>query len=223
MYLTSENHHYSIENPSICPHCHRGIEPIFISSAIGKGGNNSDIFCTVWRCTFKDCKRIFVAEYTVNTPGAAIFTKFLDGTPIEPHFPEIIVKFESKFIKTYMQALQAENLGLDEIAGMGYRKAIEYLVKDYLIQKDQNLEGNIEDLALSNVIDQNFTDSRENDLKDLLKRATWLGNDMTHYLKYHENFDIEDLKNLIKLVMDEIHSIEQKRHYITNLQNKNKK
>jgi hypothetical protein len=45
---------------------------------------------------------------------------------------------------------------------------------------------------------------------------------MTHYLRYHENFDINDLKQLIQLVMDEIHSIEQKRHYIENIQSKYK-
>ena len=114
-------------------------------------------------------------------------------------------------------------MGLDEISGMGFRKSIKYLVKDYLIQRDSNLEGKIEDNLLAKVILENFTQPQENDLKDLLQRATWLGNDMTHYLKYHENFDINDLKELIQLVMDEIHSIEQKRHYIANIQSKYKK
>ena len=111
-------------------------------------------------------------------------------------------------------------MSLDEIAGMGFRKAIEYLVKDYLLQADSNLEGKIEDRPLAKVISENFNSQQETDLKGLLIRATWLGNDMTHYLKYHDNFDINDLKKLIKLVMDEIHSIEQKRHYITNIESK---
>lgn len=43
---------------------------------------------------------------------------------------------------------------------------------------------------------------------------------MTHYLKYHDNFNIDDLKQLIKLVVDEIHSITQKIYYIENIQSK---
>ncbi len=49
----------------------------------------------------------------------------------------------SKFIKTYLQSLEAESNGLDEIAGMGYRKAIEYLVKDWSIQENQDDKGTI--------------------------------------------------------------------------------
>ncbi|CAM3813566.1 DUF4145 domain-containing protein [Flavobacterium gelidilacus] len=206
------------ENPSNCPHCHRDIEPIQISTYAEK-----DICYSIWKCTFRECGKAFVASYKITGQRTSEFVGFLDGTPIAPHWPEIINKLNSKFITTYMQALHAEYLGLDEISGMGFRKSIEYLVKDYLIQRDSSLEGKIEDSLLAKVIGENFTLSQEADLKDLLQRATWLGNDMTHYLKYHDNFDILDLKELIKLVMDEIHSIEQKRHYIANIQSKYKK
>lgn len=218
MKLVYQGHNAKGENPSTCPHCHNGIEPIFIVAHAEK-----DIAYSIFKCTFRDCGKAFVGIYIMIGPNFCEFTGFLDGTPVAPHWPEIIKKLNSKFINTYMQALQAEYLGLDEISGMGFRKSIEYLVKDYLIQKDSTLEGKIEDQLLAKVISENFILPQENDLKDLLQRATWLGNDMTHYLKYHDNFDIDDLKELIKLVMDEIHSIEQKRHYIANIQSKYKK
>src|ERR1043166_3097052 len=75
-----------------------------------------------------------------------IFSRFLNGLPKGPIWQEPISNLkngnstdpdhpeESKFIKTYLQSLVAESNGLDEIAGMGYRKAIEYLVKDWAIQ-----------------------------------------------------------------------------------------
>jgi hypothetical protein len=207
-----------VENPSQCPHCHNGIEPRLIAQNIEKGVNYS-----IWRCNFRDCRQQFIAVHQVFGQARAKFVGFLDGTPIGPYWPETIKKLKSKFIETYNQALKAESSGLDEIAGMGFRKAIEYLVKDYLIQRDDSLTGKIEDKLLASVISENFIQPQEADLKDLLQRATWLGNDMTHYLKYHENFDINDLKELIQLVMDEIHSIEQKRHYIQNIQSKYKK
>lgn len=223
MEFVFDNYTYNIENPSSCPHCHNGIEPMPFSQFSGKGPGNSFVSYSTWKCTFRESKRIFVAVHNLLGQGQATFKGFLDGTPIGPHWPESILKLESKFIETYMQALQAEYLGLDEISGVGFRKAIEYLVKDYLIQKDSSLKGKIEDTLLAKVISENFSDPQESDLKELLQRATWLGNDMTHYLKYHEKFDIGDLKKLIKLVMDEVHSIEQKRHYIANIQSKYKK
>jgi hypothetical protein len=218
MEFISNNFKCIVENPSTCPHCHNGIEPRHVFQSTENGVNYS-----IWKCTHRNCGKQFIAVYIVTGQGQAKFSGFLDGTPVGPYWPETIKGLKSKFIETYLQALTAENAGLDEISGMGYRKAIEYLVKDYLIQKDGTLSGKIEDKLLANVINENFNTSQENDLKELLQRATWLGNDMTHYLKYHENFDLKDLKELVQLVLDEIHSIEQKKHYITNIQSKYKK
>jgi hypothetical protein len=218
MQFVYANFQIDVENPGQCPHCHNGIEPRFVHQNIEKGINYS-----LWKCTFRDCGKQFIAVYQVVGQGKAKFAGFLDGSPVGPYWPETIKNLKSKFIETYNQALKAEYAGLDEIAGMGFRKAIEYLVKDYLIQRDITLSGKIEDKMLASVISENFNLPQEADLKDLLQRATWLGNDMTHYLRYHENFDINDLKELIQLVMDEIHSIEQKRHYIANIQSKYKK
>lgn len=223
MNFNFENFNYNVENPSTCPHCHNGIEPRMLGNFPEVGPNNTKVCYSIWKCTHRDCRSIFVAVFDIHGQGRIDFRGFLDGSPIGPHWPSSILKIESRFIETYTQALHAEYNGLNEISGMGFRKALEYLVKDYLINKDESLKGKIEDAPLAKVIAENFSDARESDLKELLQRATWLGNDMTHYLKYHENFDINDLKELINLVMDEIHSIEQKRHYIANIQSKYKK
>jgi hypothetical protein len=218
MRIVFNNFAWDVDNPSQCPHCHNGIEPRHIHQSVEKA-----ISYSIWLCTFRDCGKQFIAVHQVEGKGQPKFIGYLDGSPIGPYWPETIKNLKSKFIDTYNQALKAEYSGLDEIAGMGFRKAIEYLVKDYLIQRDHELAGKIEDKILASVIGDNFNSPQEADLKDLLQRATWLGNDLTHYLKYHDNFDINDLKELIQLVMDEIHSIEQKRHYIANIQSKYKK
>ena len=212
MKFVYQNFEVRVENPSQCPHCHNGIKPrMHLQSAV-KG-----VIYSIWNCTFRGCGKQFIAVNQIVGQGRAKFVGFLDGQLICPYWPETIRNLKSKFIDTYNQALKVEYSSLDEIAGMGFRKAIEYLVKDYLIQRDSSLEGKIEDRLLASVIFDNFNSPQESDLKDLLQRTTWLGNDMTHNLKYHENFDIDDLKELIQLVMDEIHSIEQKRHYIANI------
>ena len=80
---------------------------------------------------------------------------------------------------------------------MGYRKAIEYLVKDWAIQTNPADDEKILGLWLSGVINEYFS----GDLKEILERATWLGNDQTHYNKLFEEYNIEHLKELIDLIM----------------------
>ena len=54
----------------------------------------------------------------------------------------------------------------------------------------------------------------DGDLKDIMERATWLGNDQAHYNKLFEEFDIDVLKELIDLIMVELDREYKKAHYI---------
>lgn len=57
----------------------------------------------------------------------------------------------------------------------------------------------------------------EGDLKEILERATWLGNDQAHYIRLFEEFDIAILKELIDLIMVELDRQHKKRHYIETI------
>lgn len=78
---------------------------------------------------------------------------------------------------------------------MGYRKALEFLIKDYLTLLTPSDEDGIKKTALGNCINKIDNTS----IKQLARRATWLGNDETHYIRKWEDKDITDLKNLIDL------------------------
>ena len=56
------------------------------------------------------------------------------------------------------------------------------------------------------------------DLKEILERATWLGNDQSHYNRLFQEFDIEILKELIGLIMVELDRQFKKAHYIDTIQ-----
>jgi len=156
------------------------------------------------------------------------FDRYLNGLPKGPDWPKPIldlkngkpknpdVQEDSRFIKTYLQSLVAESSGLDELAGMGYRKSIEYLVKDWAIQGKPDDKERIEKLWLDVVIKDYYS----GDLKDILQRATWLGNDQSHYNRIFEDFDIDDLKELIVLIMVELDRQAKMEHYIKNIQKK---
>lgn len=117
-------------------------------------------------------------------------------TPSETtSFSKEISMLTPKFIEIYQQAEKAENSGLTELCGIGYRKALEFLVKDYAISNHPNSKEQIESFMLGKCI----TDYIDNEkIKTLAKASAWLGNDETHYVRKHQNYNVQDLKRFIK-------------------------
>jgi hypothetical protein len=72
------------------------------------------------------------------------------------------------------------------------------LVKDYLIQVRPGDEGAIKSAALATCINNYVSDPN---LKISADRATWLGNDATHYDQKYTDHDITHLKELIALTL----------------------
>jgi len=211
-------------NPNVCPHCHIVNNPHVQSHFVTKDTDNIPTVITVWRCSNDECSKIFMASYKLEGQQFK-FSRFLNGLPKGPDWPKPILDLkngnpktpeqpeQTRFIKTYLQSLIAENSGLDELAGMGYRKAIEYLVKDWAIQNKPEDKSKIENSWLGAVINDYYS----GDLKEILERATWLGNDQAHYNKIFEEYDIDILKELIELIMVELDRQYKKRHYIETI------
>ncbi|WBX72977.1 DUF4145 domain-containing protein [Tenacibaculum pacificus] len=108
-------------------------------------------------------------------------------------------------MKIYNEAYSAEQQNLKEICGVGYRKALEFLIKDYVILNNKEKEDKILKMGLGNCIKDLVTDDR---VKSVSKRAVWLGNDETHYVRRWETKNLEDLKKLISLT---VHWIEMEK------------
>lgn len=110
-------------------------------------------------------------------------------------FSDPIKLISPKFVEIYQQAHIAEMQGLNEIAGPGYGKALEFLVKDYLIKKLPEEEAAIKSLSLNDCIQQKLDNPK---IKALADKARDLRNDETHYERKNEASDINDLKKLIQ-------------------------
>jgi hypothetical protein len=100
------------------------------------------------------------------------------------------------FAQIYSQAENAEQLGLNLLCGPGYRKALEFLIKDYLSALSPDKAETIKKLTLGQCISDYVKDER---VREVAKRAVWLGNDETHYVRKWEDKDLSDLKILVKL------------------------
>lgn len=214
-----------IQDPNICPHCHITNIPHLEWQSFSSDTDGHLVHISAWHCSNSRCNKIFVALFR-QQKGIVEFKRYLNGLPKGPDWPKPIEDLttgvqtqgsepkKSLFIKTYLQSLEAENSGLDEIAGMGYRKAIEYLVKDWAIQSRPTDKDIIEKLWLGQVINNYYS----GDLKEILERATWLGNDQSHYNKLFEEYDINTLKELIDLIMVELDRQYKRDHYIQTIE-----
>lgn len=203
--LNADGHNYQVEWPEQCPICHHHGEIRGLTTSHIKKRNEVQV---VFECAFSGCKSYFIGYY-----GPPRDNKLLALKPIKPMisvFPEVISNLSPPFISIYAEAEEARQLGLSQIAGPGYRKAFEYLIKDYAKSMVAEEKENIEKAFSGTVVDKYINDPR---IQAVAKRTLWLGNDETHYLRKWESHDIEDLINLIKLAVNWIEIGELTKHY----------
>jgi hypothetical protein len=191
--------------PDVCPQCHHALNPTVLNGTvtgeISKAGTRLEI---AYKCTHRSCCSMFIGQYVRKQvhqgSGQRVGPFILDkSVPLKYTAPEIFAEVEEispSFKKIYEQASAAESYGLDEISGVGYRKALEFLVKDYCIHKSPDSEDAIKSAFLGVVIKDYVDDAN---LQACAQRAAWLGNDETHYVRKWNNKDINDLKVLINL------------------------
>jgi hypothetical protein len=116
--------------------------------------------------------------------------------PKDPMVPNEIKALSKDYFTLYKQSAHAEALKLDQIAGCGYRKALEFLVKDFAISRASDKAEAIKSAFLGNCISEFIEDAN---VKKCATLAAWLGNDESHYVRKWEEKDIGDLKVLIQL------------------------
>jgi len=219
--VDQNNQSYSIqvdELPTECPICKSGIKPIPLN---GHFFNSSPHKLRIpFICPVDHCHEMFIGKYNVvnNNVTANVnrLTRIVDTRIVDNvSFPEAVNSISALFAKIYNQSHIAEENNLDQIAGPGYRKALEYLIKDFLVnykfKEDKKKIEAVKKTHLAPCISNFIEDSR---IKQCAERATWLGNDETHYIrKWNEN-DIEDLKNLISITVSWINLTMQSDHYL---------
>lgn len=193
----------SIDETEICPMCKHAIRPVKLFCKIFCDASNMQKLSMTYYCSH--CYNIFIAQYSnKNYNSVEKYYSFDKLDFVAPnkfeiiYFEDCIKEISPMFVKIYNQAAEAEHFNLDEIAGIGYRKALEFLIKDFLIHKNPQNEDSIKATLLGTCIN-NFIDNPQ--LKNVASRAVWLGNDQTHYTQKFEDKDINDLKRLIKLTV----------------------
>jgi hypothetical protein len=200
--------------PKICPHCHSSQVPQDIEVLLDRARDRLEIISS---CKNSDCYLSFSSFYFKNEDNSFYeFSHNSAGSFKKREFDIMVNEISQNFVKIYNEANKAENIGLMEIAGIGYRKAFEFLIKDYLISlaKDED-KNSIKKMSIAHCI-QKIEYPKLNKIATL---TIWLGNDEAHYLRRWESKDISDLKNLINISLHWIEMDINSDKYISDMSN----
>lgn len=188
---------FDIESPGTCPRCNLAWQPHCICAVYTELDDDDEYSYSIdamWLCP--NCKGTSISSYdSYDDPDTYLNYSFPQTMP-ETEFYNGIKELSPSFVKIYQESLNAECYNLFEIAGMGYRKALEFLVKDYAIKFNQSDKEAIEKMKISDCVKKYITHP---DTAEIVKRTLWIANDQVHYEKLHTDMGLEDLKNLLEL------------------------
>ena len=193
-----------------CPFCHRSIETQPLAY-IRFTGDNIQIFL---KCK---CQQSFIGYAIRDSTGYYRIRRLSKGNHKIKTFEKEIKELSPNFVLTYGEAEFAEQENLKQICGAGYRKAFEFLIKDYLIKNNPEDKENIERKQLGKCSKDNIDSTK---IKQIAEKAAWLGNDETHYVRKWEDKDLEDLKNLINITVHFVLMEIQANSYIEAMKSK---
>lgn len=191
---------FKIDKPNICPVCEQSGNHTLIATGI----NQVDSMVSITlECT--ECYELFFALYCIvperKNFGVGEFrnsidTKCLFVLPFRKQANNLPIEIQNVypvFDEIYSQALEAESKGLHLITGIAFRKSVEFLVKQYLIDSEPSEELKIRKEPLGESIKRIQFPL----IQKLAKAATWIGNDEGHFTKKHSDYDVSDIKRFI--------------------------
>ncbi len=193
----------NIDVPHFCPHCSTAIDPIVLDSQFLSIPHKRLVVFVFCMCT--KCKKAFISEYSEDPIDRKKYNKIATypTSTLKPTHSKEISELSPRFVQIYNEAFLAEQSNLHEICGMGYRKAVEFLVKDFATKTHPDKEDNIKHSSLSQCIN-NYIDSQR--IKDLALATVWIGNDETHYYRKHEDYSLESMKAFLAAMITFIDS-----------------
>ena len=208
---STDNEVLSVEIPRICRHCNQTGEQSFINATILQTDEYDGGLATVTEfviftgCSY--CGKVtqhYGTEYYDYEKYTYSFGRTIpEEKSTDIQIPKNVSAISPDFQEIYNQSLEAEKNKFNHLAGMGYRKSIEFLITDFLLAYPP--EG-VETEWLKNP-DTRLSDKinclRNERLKKMSKAISFIGNDETHYVRRHPEYNVQNLKEFIKVLMSD--------------------
>jgi len=128
--------------PDVCPVCKHACQaiqlgqPIVYPESRDEGSWNLQM---LFRCPRQSCGTLFIAEYSPRIDHRRNYHFELSALypriPDEAKIADGVERVSPSFVKILNQSLAAESHNLDQLVGIGLRKALEFPIKDYCVYK----------------------------------------------------------------------------------------
>ena len=198
--------------PDFCPYCGTGIDPRHVFARLSDDAH--ELYLAV-QCPISNCNGVFLVRYSESsTKGHYYSSGTYPQNYVRTQFEDTIQSISPSFVEIYNHAMEADSMGLTQLVGCGLRKALEFLVKDFAISYNSADKDEIVKKRLEKCITTYIADEK---VKQIARRAAWLGNDETHYFKKWTGKDIEDLKKLIQMTVNGIENAILAAEYIDSM------
>ena len=192
--MNDSSYNFSLQKPMLCPICGAFQDGTIISKAMHSGPDDTQIGTVGYKCSH--CAKPYVVLYKIDWKSkTGDFGGFYPPASID-YENETLESMSPRFISTYNQALRAESRGDIELASIGYRQALECLVKDYAINE---LRAEREQVVKKSLCDAISEYLGEKDLVSTADVIRILGNDYAHYERKYPELDFALLKRYMEI------------------------
>jgi hypothetical protein len=203
--IAIEHESFEALRPNLCPYCGSEYEVPYGNIV----GFQDKTIQNVVLVTFPTlcCREPFWGIYKTSTNGTAeLLITYPEYAPAK--LPDAIHEISPRFVRLYERCSIAEQQGAIELAGSGYRNAIEVLVKDFAIKELKEPEGEVSSKQLGKAIAEYLPNIKLQKSADVVRI---LGNDYTHYTTLYKDVSFQAFKRYIHIFITSIEA-----EYLTN-------
>lgn len=192
---------FLLQKPLVCPYCDAYEDGTKLDAKLFSLGNNHYYGAVSYTCTC--CCKIYLVVYEIDTFEKVSECRIILPQTTRGYQNERLNELSPRFIDMYNQAFRAEQIGDIDLAAIGFRNALECLVKDFAINELQKPKEEVVRKKLYNAIGD-YLDSSLVSTADVVRI---LGNDYAHYERRYDQHDFDVLKGYMQIF---IHLIETK-------------
>lgn len=189
----------SCDVPLECPYCGKVIE----FTQKGRTGLNidSDNIFYIFLLYSKCCNKNSIASYIYNFENKNMTFLSMYPNPKPSVLPDSIHVLSPRFITLYADSEYAYSKNMFELAGSGFRNALEILIKDFAINELNEDSKEVSKKSLFDAIESYLPDPKLKKAADVVRI---LGNDYTHYDRKYNQYDIDLLKVYLDIFIKRI-------------------
>ena len=196
-YFSTLGKTITIQIPKTCPLCGIGNNPT--NNEAGKLEIQEGYIITLHhRCP--SCKKYHMTNQEYLRQSDETTMALVYPNKVVTDIDRLFIYHAPRFVEFYSEAIEAEKMGLENIAGTGYRSAIECLIKDYALDfgLDDKEYLSSPKLSFNNAIDRYIKDDEL--LKGALHFIREVGNDYTHWDK-NSSISLLTMKHYVEIII----------------------